>query len=74
MRDLVVVVPTPLPDPLPKGEGDRGELSFLYGFFSRMISMFEQTRAKLSRLAPVAESSPEVRRAAEEKWGKILDE
>jgi len=28
----------------------------------------------MSDFPPVAESSPEVRRAAEEKWGKILDE
>src|SRR3989454_18168 len=28
----------------------------------------------MSEFPPVAESSPEVRRAAEEKWGKILDE
>ena len=28
----------------------------------------------ISDFPPVAESSPEVRRAAEEKWGKILDE
>jgi len=28
----------------------------------------------MGEFPPVAESSPEVRRAAEEKWGKILDE
>jgi len=28
----------------------------------------------MSDFPPVAESSPEVRRAAEERWGKILDE
>ena len=28
----------------------------------------------MNEFPPVAESSPEVRRAAEEKWGKILDE
>src|SRR6266404_4180422 len=55
----------PLDPIIPKGQK---------GHSSRAIIDACRPYEWMSEFPPVAESSPEVRRAAEEKWGKILDE